>query len=176
MRNNKKLLDDEFCRGALLLLFMSKVLLPTFLRKKSRLRHLIGKLAAAEDVEMEMGNGLARIRTAVGDNAVAVRNARALCDCGNLFKDIRNDGGVFTVYFVNASNVRFGNNENVNGSLGRDIVESKNLIVFIRFFGGDIAVYDLAEKAVFYHIIYTPLNSFLPRGAWEEFFYYRKLR
>ena len=124
--------------------------------KKSKSRHFIGKLAATENVEMEVGNGLASVRAAVGDNAVAVRNARALCNNGDLFKDVRNDGGVFAVYFVNARDMRFGDNEDVNGCLRRDIVKRKDLFVIIRFFGWDIAVYYLAKKTVFYHIIYTP--------------------
>jgi len=113
---------------------------------------------------MEVGNGLASVCAAVGDNAVAVCDARFFCDSGDLFKNIGYDGGVFAVYFVNASDVRFGNDEDVNGCLGGDIIERKDLFVLIRFFGGNIAVYDLTEKAVFYHIIYTPLNH-TSRGA-----------
>lgn len=83
---------------------------------------------------MEVGNGLASVCAAVGDNAVAVRNARFFCNGGDLLKNVRNDGGVFAVYFVNARDMRFGDDEDVNGCLGGNVIKGKDLFVLIRFF------------------------------------------
>lgn len=52
-----------------------------------QLRHILGKLLSAEDVEVKMQNALAGIGTAVGNDTVSVGKAGELCNVGDLFKD-----------------------------------------------------------------------------------------
>ena len=113
------------------------------------LRHFARKLGSAENVEVKVLDRLASIVAAVRNNAVAVYYARRFCNSGDFCEDIRHNVCIGFVDFVYASDVRFRNNENVNGRLGRDIVEGENFIVLISFFRGDIACDYFAKKGNF---------------------------
>ena len=132
-------------RKSILVSFFSSFCL-LFLERKSKSRHFACKLCAAENVEVEVGHGLASVCAAVGNNAVAVGDACRFCDGGYFRKDVSHDVCVSFVYFVYASDMRFGYNEDMNGCLRCDIVESEYFFVFIRFFRGDNSVYYFAKK------------------------------
>ena len=52
-------------------------------------------LLAAQDVEVQMGNGLTGVRAAVGSHTVAVIQALCLGDLRDHLKNVSNDGAVF---------------------------------------------------------------------------------
>ena len=93
--------------------------------------HRVGKLLAAEQMEVKVSNTLTSIRTAVGDYSVAVYKACRLGNGGNLGKYLCNGICVFTVYCVNGGNVLLGDHEHVNGCLRIYVVESEHCIVLI---------------------------------------------
>ena len=86
---------------------------------------------SAENVEVKMMHGLARIGTAVGNNAISVCNAGFLCNVRDLFKDPCNNVAVIGAYVVTRGDVSLGNNEHVNGSLGCNVAEGEHGFVFI---------------------------------------------
>ena len=91
----------------------------------------IGKLLAAEQVEMQVLNRLAAVLAAVGDHAIAVGQSLCLCDLGNCLEDCRNGGAVGGVYLIGGGEMELGHDQNVNGCHGIDIAERVNQFVFI---------------------------------------------
>ena len=100
---------------------------------------------------MEMRYGLTSIGTTVGDDTIAVFDACELCDFRDIFKNIRNDTAVCARDFIHTRNVCFGNDENMDRRLGRDVAECENLIILVNLGGRDHTVNDFAEKTVFHN-------------------------
>jgi len=51
-------------------------------------------------------------------------------------------------HLVSGRDVRFGNDENVDRRLGRDVVEGVDGLVLVHFFGGDHPCDDLTKQAI----------------------------
>ena len=96
------------------------------------LTHILRQLLAAHYVKMQMLYCLARIVTAVGDNAVSVCESGISRDFRNSFKNLCNNSGVLGTHAVNRRDVLLGDYENMHRCLGRDIVEREHVLVFIR--------------------------------------------
>ena len=94
----------------------------------SESNHLIAELLSAEDVEVQVHDGLAAVRAAVVDDAVAVAEAFRLGDLGDGFKAARDPHAVLRGYLVGAGNVSLGNNEDMHRSLRIDVAESIKLV------------------------------------------------
>ena len=99
-------------------------------------------------MEVQVGNRLAGIGTAVGNHTVTVFNACNLCNTGNVFENISDDTAVFFCDFIYGSDVRFGNHENVNGRLRIDISEGENFFVLINLGGGNGSCDDFTKKTI----------------------------
>ena len=100
-------------------------------------------------MEMQMGNGLACIRTAVGDDAEAAGKGRF--GSGDL-ADGEKAGCDFIIAqlidFRHGRNMLLWDDEHMERRLWIDILKSKNLIVFKHFGGGNFAFDDFAEETV----------------------------
>jgi len=107
--------------------------------------HFQAELSAAQDVEVEVVDGLAGVVAAVANNAVAVFQAFRLGDGGDHLKNVGHNGGIFRGDLGDAADVGLGDHQNVGGSLGGNVPEGQNLVVLIHLGGGDHPCCDLAE-------------------------------
>ena len=108
-------------------------------------------------MEMQVMNGLTGTVPAVGDYAEAVLHAHfggQLCDD---LKDVPYHSGIGAVYLGSRLYVLLGDNKEVGGCLGVNVVEGVAEIILIHLFGGHLTAYYAAEKTVV-HII-APLLS-----------------
>ena len=112
----------------------------------------IGKLLAAEKVEMQVLDALATVVAAVINDSVAVHQSERLGDPGNLCEDMRHYGSVFLCDGVSAADVLLRNKQYVYGSLRLYVVKRENLLVLINLFRGNRAVDNFAENAVVHSI------------------------
>ena len=70
---------------------------------------------AAQNVEVQVVDGLAGIIAAVGDNAVAVMEAFRLGDLGDHFKNVGNHSAVFSGDCADTGNMRLGDHQHMGG-------------------------------------------------------------
>jgi hypothetical protein len=82
---------------------------------------------------------LASVLADIGDNSVAVFKSAHLGDLGNCLEYSFYATGGFIRDSVGRFNMTFGNDQNVYGSLGIDILEGVDLVVFIDLLGGDLS-------------------------------------
>ena len=94
---------------------------------------------------MQVGNRLAGIGAAVGDQTVAIGESRLLGDLGDGLKDMGEHGTVLGGYAVQGGNVDLGDHKDVHGGLGIDVAEGQNGVVLVDLGGGDIACDDFTE-------------------------------
>ena len=100
--------------------------------------------AAAEDVEVEVVDGLAAVGAGVGYDAVAA-GEQAVGECGSGVGEVAED---FDGRFGDVGEVLLGNEENVGGGLGVDVGESYGLVVLVDGLDWDLVGGDFAEEAV----------------------------
>ena len=109
------------------------------------------ELSAAENVEMEMVYGLASVGTAVGNNAVAVTDSCAGGDQRNIFEDISDlRAGIFRD-ILDGVHMHFRNDENVNGGLRIQILESEDLVIFVNFGRRDETCGNFTKNTIFHN-------------------------
>ena len=111
--------------------------------------HLQAQLSAAQNVEVQVVDGLTGVVAAVGDDAVAVFQALGLCHLGSHHQTVGNDPGVLSADGAHAGDMRLGDHQDVGGSLGRDVPEGQAQVILVDLGGGDGAGDDLAEQTVF---------------------------
>ena len=121
--------------------------------------HLFGKLLAAENMEMKVLYGLASVSAAICDDSVAICKSRFLCYCGDSFENSGNVGAVFSAYHIAGIDMKLGNNENMNGSLGIYILEGIDLFIFVYFSGGDVALDYFTENAIHIMLLSSVYDS-----------------
>ena len=95
--------------------------------------------------------GLASVGAAVGNYAVAVTNACARSDERNIFENISDFTARFFGDVLDGVHVHFGDDENVNGCLGIQVLESKDLIIFINFCGRDETCGNFTKNTIFHN-------------------------
>ena len=110
--------------------------------------YFFGQLQAAENVKMQVHDGLAAVLAAVIDDAVAVVKSLGLGDLRYRLKALCNIFGVAAVYRGGAADVRLRHDKDVYGSLRIYIAERENILVLIHLGAGYLAGNDAAEKAV----------------------------
>ena len=113
-----------------------------------KLSQFFAELTAAENMKVEVVNGLASIGAAVGNNAVTVANACAGGDQGNVFKNVSNFSTGFFRDIFNGVHVHFRNDKNVDGGLGIQILESENLVIFVNLGRGDESCCDFTKNTI----------------------------
>src|SRR6267143_3944439 len=103
--------------------------------------------AAAEQVQVQVINGLPRLRPLVHDQAVAVAIDLALVgDPVRHLEEVKEHRGVLRLQVVNGRDVLLRNDEDMRRSDGADIFEGDDLVVAKYFFRGDLSREDLAEQ------------------------------
>ena len=101
--------------------------------------HILGKLLAAQQMEVDVLDRLTAILTNICDNSVAVFKSACLCNRRDSFKNCAYPRRVFGGDSVGGFDVTFGNDKHVNGSLGSDVLEGIDLFVLIYLCGGDLS-------------------------------------
>ena len=108
--------------------------------------HFERQFLATEDMEVQVGHGLAGVGAAVADHTVAVYKALFFCDHGDHLKNMGNHTAVFGRNAGNRRNVGLGDHQNVGGSLGVNVPEGQNQFVLIDLGRGDLTSDDLTNK------------------------------
>jgi hypothetical protein len=103
--------------------------------------------ASAEEVEVEMGDRFAGVLAVVEDESVSgVGDALATGDFGGGEEEIAEDCLIFGSGETYARDRLPGDDEDVDGGLGRDVAESEAEVILEEDLGGDIAVADFLEE------------------------------
>jgi hypothetical protein len=109
-------------------------------------------VASAEEVEMEVVDGLSAVGAGVEDDAVAasvLANAEVLLagDLGGGGEEVAEEGGVGWNSVGERGDVALGDDEDVDGGLGVDVGEGEGEVVLVEAGDGDGGGGDLAEEA-----------------------------
>ena len=110
--------------------------------------YFFGQLQAAENVEMQVHDGLSTVLAAVVDDAVAIVKPLGLGDLRYRLKALCDIFGVAAIYCSGAADVLFRHNKYVYRSLRVYVAECENIIVLIHLGAGYLSGNDAAEKAV----------------------------
>ena len=110
--------------------------------------HIYVQLFSAQQMEVQVHDGLAAVLAAVVDNAVAAGEAEFLCDSWYLREDMTYYLTVALVDLICTADMRLGDEQDVHGRLGVKIMYSDDLIVFVYFFGRDSTVDYLTKNTV----------------------------
>jgi hypothetical protein len=105
-------------------------------------------VAAAEEVEVEVIDGLSAVGAGVDDEAVAVGEMLVAGDLGGGGEEVAEEGRVGGGGVGGRGDVLFGNDEDVGGGLRVDVGEGEGEVVFVEAGDGDGGGGDLAEEAV----------------------------
>ena len=110
--------------------------------------HTQSKFSAAQNMEMQMVNGLTGMCSAVGDHAVAAFQLFFRGDLGDHLKDPGDHSAVFGGHTVDGRNVNLGDHQDMGGCLGRDVPEGIHQFIFVNLGGRDITLNDLTEQTI----------------------------
>ena len=106
-----------------------------------------GHVPAGQDVEVEVGHGLPRLLPNVGDHAVALQ-PQLPGHLGDDGEHVAHQGGVVVGHPGHRGDVGLGDDQEVGGRLGVDVVEGVADLVLIDLAGRDLAADNLTEQAV----------------------------
>jgi len=105
-------------------------------------------VAAAEDVNVEMVDGLAAVRAGVDHKAIAFREAFGTSNFSGSREQVAEERSVTAVAVGERGHVIARNHEEMRGSLCVDIKERDAFVVLVDLLGGDSSSDDLAEEAI----------------------------
>ena len=95
------------------------------------LRHTVGELGTADNVEVKVLHRLASVFTYVADYSVSVIETERYCETGNNGKNVSDNVCIVLVYLVDRGDMCLGHYEEVNGSLRVNVEESIALVVLV---------------------------------------------
>ena len=93
---------------------------------------------------MQVVDALTGLLADVGDHAVALQT-QLLGDLGDDGEDVGHNGGVVLGHFGHGGDVGLGDDQEMSGSLGVNVVKGETDLVLIDFIGRDLPFGDLAE-------------------------------
>ena len=105
-------------------------------------------MAAAEDVDVEMVDGLAAVRAGVDDETVPVVEVLLASNVTGRGEQVAEQGGVLGQGFGVRRDVALGDDEHVDGGLRMNVGEGQGVGRFVEARDRDGAANDLAEQAV----------------------------
>ncbi len=108
-----------------------------------------GHLAAGEEMDVEVGDGFAAVGTVVDDGTESLVPAELGGEFGDDRHHVAEEGGVFGSGFADAHNVFFGDEQEMGGGLGIDVLDDDAFVVFVLDGGRDLAVDDFLEDGFF---------------------------
>jgi hypothetical protein len=116
--------------------------------KKAELSRRPGQRASAEEVDVEVEDGLSGAGADVEDGAVALLEVALAGDVGGGEVAAADEFSVGGFGFFQTGKMFFGNDQNVRGGLRVDVFEGEDVVVLVNLFRGDFAAEDTAEEAV----------------------------
>ena len=105
-------------------------------------------VAAAEDVNVEMVNGLAAVGAGVDHHAIALREASGARNFSGSRKQMAEKSGVRGIAVGERDDVLARNHKKMRGGLRVDVKEPDAFVVLVDLLGGDGSSDDLAEEAI----------------------------
>ena len=109
-------------------------------------------MAAAEDVDVEVGDGFAALFAVVNDEAESIADAGFAGDFAGGEEEMAEEGLVGGLGRADAGKGMFGYDEEVDGGLRIDVVKHDAFVVFVFDFRRDFAVDDFGEESFFAHV------------------------
>jgi hypothetical protein len=103
------------------------------------------ELAAGEEVEMEVVDGLAAVAAGIDDDAVSVGEFQFAGQIADHQVDVADEVGIVVGQIGQRRDLFFGDHQHVGWGLWRDVVERQAAIVFVEDVGRDLFVDDLLE-------------------------------
>jgi hypothetical protein len=110
-----------------------------------RLSRWPAEVSAGEDMDMEVEDALSALFAGVDDGSVAVVESELCGEFGDHEQEVSSELGVLWGEIIEGDKRFFGDEEDVSGRLGTDIVEGEAEIVFVDDFCGDFAIDDFLE-------------------------------
>ena len=107
--------------------------------------HLIGKLFAAEDMEMQVLDGLAAVLADVGDHAIAVTERELGSDLGDHGEDVSDDVCILRRDRIGGSDMRLGNDQAMHGRLGCNVEKRVAKRILVYLVRGNLSLDDSTE-------------------------------
>ena len=101
-----------------------------------------------QQVDVQMKHRLSGAGADIEDGAVSMLDSALACDLSGREMAAADDLGVCGLGFFQSCEMSFRNNEYVCGRLRMDIFEGENVVVFMNFFGRNLAAEDAAEQAI----------------------------
>ena len=105
------------------------------------------QLSSAEEVDVEVVDGLAAVGAGVEHQAVAVGEVLGAGDFAGGVEELAEAGGIVLCGVGVRGEVVFGDDEDVCGRLGVDVWEGEGVLVLVEAGNGDFAGDDFAEEA-----------------------------
>ena len=104
-----------------------------------------GHVAAGQDMEVQVVDTLTGLLTDVGDHAVAIQT-QLLGDLGDDGEDMGHHGGVVLGHFGDRGDVGLGDDQEMGGSLGIDVIKGEADLVLIDLIGRDLPFGGIANN------------------------------
>lgn len=107
-----------------------------------------GHGAPTEHVKVEMEHRLARLRSDVGDDPIAVAKFGLVGDLAHRAEQLRQQISIGCCQCMGIRNVAPRNDENVSRRLWRDIAEGDDVVILVNPVRRDLVRHDLAEETI----------------------------
>lgn len=108
-------------------------------------------MPSAEQVQVQVVDGLAALFPGVDDYAIAVVQLAGAGDVGSGGHQMAQQRSVFGGGLCLRGNVLFGNDQQMSWGLGIDIGETDATLVFINTIRGDLSLNNFAEQTIGRH-------------------------
>jgi len=105
-------------------------------------------VAAAQDVDVKVVDGLAAVGAGVDDHAIAVDEPFRTSNFSGSGKQVAEERSVTGIAVGERGDVFSGNDEEMSGRLRIDVEEGDAAVVLVNELGGDGSGDDLAEEAL----------------------------
>ena len=127
------------------------------------------QISAAQQVYVQVKNGLPGTRADVEHGPVAILDAALACDVGGGELAVADEFSILGQRFFQPANVLLRNHQHVRRSLRIDIVEGVGVLVFVDFLGGYFPTNDAAEQAVVHDTVHSSKFGDTPqRGGRQD--------
>ena len=118
-------------------------------KPECKLQQFFAHVLAAQNVDVQMKDGLPRVLALVDDDAVTVFDAREAGDLGKFRHTLSDESAFLFAHFGKIRKVRLGNAQHVHLRLRVNVAEREHIPVLIHLVRGDLPAEDLTEYTVF---------------------------
>ena len=98
-------------------------------------------------MEMQVMDALASLFTNIGDNSIAVQT-ELFSDFRDHSEDMSHNSSIVFGHFGYGSDMGFGDDQKMSGSLGINVIECETNFVFIDLVRRDLTLGDLTEQTI----------------------------